>query len=261
MTQCTRCGRRFSWSQPDSSREEAICSQCGAAPTTSHPTQWKPIARLSNLAEAGFYADFLEGEGYVARVHHRNDYSALDSTWESSFELQVAEDQVKQAFAALQEGIELHEDGEELGDHLPQNEYSHRGADPGDSEYSPYARAAVEFESGRDADRGAFRQGRGDRDLDSRTRSGAFTPSLAWVLVAGGLAYTLGRSGFGPGLQAEPDVLWQTIRHSSPFISEPAEGSPRRCLRYDRARREFVLEEDRNGDGVWDRQWRFVPQP
>ncbi len=261
MTQCTRCGRRFPLPLSNSSQKENVCPECEVTSKSGHTTRWKPIARLSNLAEAGFYADFLEGEGYAARVHHRNDYSALDSTWQSSFELQVAEDQVKQAFAALQEGIELHEDGDDRGEHLAQNNYSRSGGGPGDSEYSPYMLTAQDISPSRTAGGAAFHPERGDRGLDSRTRSGTFTPSLAWVLVAGGLAYTLGRSGIGPGFQPEPDVVWQTIRNSSPFISEPAEGSPRRCLRYDRTRREFVLEEDRNGDGVWDRQWRFVPQP
>jgi hypothetical protein len=231
MMQCSRCGRQLTLDD-----RHAPCPGCGQTVSSESVAPWKSIARLSNLAEAGFYADYLEGEGFAARVHHRHDYSALDSTWMTSFELQVPADQTKLAHAALQQGLELHED-----DGLA-------GAEAAEWEAESPHRLRRESRGG------------GGDEVETRARS-TVLPSLVWVLVAGGLAYTLGRSGFGASGPAAQEVILEVIRHSSPFISEPAEGNPRRCLRYDPHRREFVLEEDRNGDGVWDRQWRFAPQP
>jgi len=231
--QCSHCGRQITLEF-----RNAPCPDCGLQPTAEKPPAWKSIAQLNNLAEAGFYADFLEGEGFSTRVNHRHDYSALDATWDTSFELQVSADEVTRAFATLQKGIEQHEDGRDSDESW------------GESGASSQRRAAW-------AGQGSVVQD----EFDGRRRSSTLSPPLVWVLVAGGLAYTLGRSGVGPAHHSEQDVVWQAIRHSSPFISEPAEGNPRRCLRYDPAQREFVLEEDQNGDGVWDLQWRFSPTP
>jgi hypothetical protein len=228
---CSRCGRLLTLEN-----RYAPCPGCGYEAATVPTTPWKSIARLSNLAEAGFYADYLEGEGFAARVHHRQDYSALDSTWATSFELQVVADQVTSALAAMRQGLELHEDGD------PSD-----GPSMGDWQREPRGHREP-------------RHAEVTEEKQIRSRSSSLPP-LVWVLVAGGLAYTLGRSGIGPSGHREQDVILHAIRHSSPFISEPAEGSPRRCLRYDQLRREFVLEEDQNGDGVWDFQWRFATQP
>ena len=52
--------------------------------------RWINVARVTNLAEAGFLVDELAGEGIDARIYQSEDFSALTDRWMVSYLIQVA---------------------------------------------------------------------------------------------------------------------------------------------------------------------------
>jgi hypothetical protein len=90
------------------------------------------------------------------------------------------------------------------------------------------------------------------------TRPPMFRP-LLWAAVAGGIAYWAGRSGVGmlPLPPDPPDTLWHVVSESAPFWSEPRDGEPRRCLRFDEQTSSMVVEEHFDADGIPERLLRI----
>lgn len=212
MMVCSRCGEKLL-----SEFDQGHCPHCGASGPTKPIEHWSSIAQLSNLAEAGFFADWLEGEGITTRVHHRNSFSAVHDTWNTTFELHVPESQAQQAVAILREALQ-----EEAEDERS------------------LATAVSD---------------------DRRIHSFLAGSPLIWIILAGGIGYVLGRSGWAPAQREMQSALWQVVAESPPFWSEPRRGQPHRCLRYDPATGEVVLDLDLDQDGNWDFHQRFVPSP
>lgn len=212
MILCARCGGVLT-----SSFDRDRCPQCGAANPTVQSDCWSSVAQLSNLAEAGFFADWLEGEGISARVHHHDSFSALHDTWNTTYELHVPASQAQQAVALLRDILREENDDEEA---LPSN-------------------------------------------VTDGLRLSSFLVGspVIWIILAGGLAYVLGRSGWAPVHREMRSGLWQVVAESPPLWSEPRDGQPRRCLRYDKTTGEIILDVDLDRDGQWDFQQRFVPVP
>jgi hypothetical protein len=46
---------------------------------------WVIVARVANLAEAGFLVDELSGEGVSARIYQSEDFNALTDRWSVSY--------------------------------------------------------------------------------------------------------------------------------------------------------------------------------
>ena len=82
----------------------ALCSHCGARLRVGSGDRWIDVARVANLAEAGFLTDDLSGRGIEARIHHFEDFNAVDGRWAAGFLIQVAEDSAP----AAAEHIRLH---------------------------------------------------------------------------------------------------------------------------------------------------------
>ena len=208
---CSRCGGKLK-----SSYEREVCPHCGGERPPGDSLSWVLIARLSNLAEAGFFADWLEGDGIPARVHHRHGFSAIEDAWDTTYELHVSAGDAERALAILREA--LSEESEE---------------------------AAMTAEPGPGRRGNTFLRG----------------SPLIWMILAGGIAYVLGRSGWVPAQREVQSALWHVVAESPPLWSEPRAGQPRRCLRYDAPSGVVILDLDVDGDGRWDRQQRFVPAP
>lgn len=208
---CSRCGGKLK-----SYLEREVCPHCSGQQHSNDPPAWAVIARLSNLAEAGYFADWLEGEGIPARVHHRHNFSALEDNWNTTFELHVHAAEAERALTILREALSEEAD---------------------DDTFSV--------------------------DPDPRRRTNAFLMGspLIWIILAGGLAYVLGRSGWAPAQREMQSALWHVVAESPPLWSEPRAGQPRRCLRYDAPSGVVVLDLDFDGDGQWDQQQRFIPAP
>jgi hypothetical protein len=59
------------------------------------------VARVTNLAEAGFLADELAGDGIDARIYQSEDFSALTDRWMVSYLLQAPPDVAPAAAARI----------------------------------------------------------------------------------------------------------------------------------------------------------------
>ena len=60
--------------------------------TTTDSTTWTDVARLSNLAEAGFIVDELIGLGIDARIHQLEEFNAASDRWSPKYLIQVPSD-------------------------------------------------------------------------------------------------------------------------------------------------------------------------
>lgn len=69
-------------------RDRAVCPHCGAPLDRDAATRWINVARVANLAEAGFLVDELSGEGIDARIYQSDDFSALTDRWQVSYLIQ-----------------------------------------------------------------------------------------------------------------------------------------------------------------------------
>jgi hypothetical protein len=63
--------------------------------------RWINVARVTNLAEAGFLADELAGEGIIARIYQTEDFSALTDRWMSSYLIQSPPGEASAAAARI----------------------------------------------------------------------------------------------------------------------------------------------------------------
>jgi len=66
----------------------ATCPHCGTPLERDQPARWINVARVANLAEAGFLVDELAGEGIEARIYQSEDFSALTDRWQVSYLIQ-----------------------------------------------------------------------------------------------------------------------------------------------------------------------------
>ncbi len=100
MLLCEHCSFTISASH------DAHCPRCGQ-PTLrqSQAKGWVAIARVNNLAEVGYLADMLEGEGISSQVVQHNDFCAVSGTWTSFFVLRVAAENRVPAVQRLQDEL------------------------------------------------------------------------------------------------------------------------------------------------------------
>ncbi len=75
--------------------------------------QWVSIARVSNLAEVGYFADLLAGEEIESLVHQRDDFDAVHERWQRTFVLQVPESDVSRAAAVIESEVSQADAGNE----------------------------------------------------------------------------------------------------------------------------------------------------
>src|SRR5689334_1822045 len=84
---CSQCS--FSLGNVRDSGLRRACPNCGGEMKEELAAPWIAVARVSNLAEAGFLADELVGQGIEARVHQLDDFNALHDRWTSVYLLRV----------------------------------------------------------------------------------------------------------------------------------------------------------------------------
>ena len=97
---------------PSLDRVAEVCPRCGASlATLSESQDWVPIARVANLAEAGFMADYLAGNDLESDIVQQNEFNAAAGAWQTSFVVQVVPAEAVNARRILTTG----EYGEEEG--------------------------------------------------------------------------------------------------------------------------------------------------
>lgn len=186
---------------------------------------WSPVARLANLAEVGYFADTLEGAGIATNVLQHHEFSALDGRWDTVFVLRVSTQEAQRAAQLMREELAHYgEEPEPGGDDWPAEQLEKQAA----------------------------------------PRGNLWTPVML-MLVAGGIAYFAGRGSLTrPAPPSSPEALMEALTETDRPISMegPAGqvGGTRR-LRYIPRTRTILLEEDRDGDGRWDRRQQFLVPP
>lgn len=83
---CPECARPTD--EPGVRRGRESCPHCGTLLARDEPARWINVARVTNLAEAGFLVDELSGDGIDARIYQSEDFSALTDRWLVSYLIQ-----------------------------------------------------------------------------------------------------------------------------------------------------------------------------
>jgi hypothetical protein len=64
------------------------CPNCGSPLVRDEVKRWINVARVTNLAEAGYLVDELLGDGVDARIYQSEDFSAATDRWQVSYLIQ-----------------------------------------------------------------------------------------------------------------------------------------------------------------------------
>ncbi|HEX4413237.1 MAG TPA: hypothetical protein VH107_06385 [Lacipirellulaceae bacterium] len=75
------------------------------------PACWVDVARVANLAEAGFIVDELVGIGLPARVHQLDGFSAATDRWSAQYLIRVPEGFVSAAATQVEQYLAEEPDG------------------------------------------------------------------------------------------------------------------------------------------------------
>jgi hypothetical protein len=120
---CPECARPTD--ERDLRGGRGACPHCGAPIERDQPARWINVARVANLAEAGFLVDELEGDGIDARIYQSEDFSALTDRWQVSYLIQSPPSAAPSAAARIRAHlaeIESYSDpagGDEWSQHAP----------------------------------------------------------------------------------------------------------------------------------------------
>jgi hypothetical protein len=82
-------------------RSGEACPHCGARLVREEPARWINVARVANLAEAGFLVDELAGEGIDARIYQSEDFNALTDRRSVNYLLQSPPEDAQAAAARI----------------------------------------------------------------------------------------------------------------------------------------------------------------
>jgi hypothetical protein len=87
------------------SRRRDTCPHCGAPLVRDDGARWVNVARVTNLAEAGFLVDELSGEGIEARIYQSEDFNALTDRWLVSYLIQSPPEAAQAAAAQIRQQL------------------------------------------------------------------------------------------------------------------------------------------------------------
>jgi hypothetical protein len=202
------------------------CPHCGSRLVReqlvrAEPSRWINVARVTNLAEAGFLVDELTGDGIDARIFQSEDFNALTDRWLVSYLIQSPPEFAQSAAAHIRT-------------HLAEIEsYQAAGATA--------AGATGDWSEERPA-------------FDAQ----AWRP-VALVVLAGVASLVLGQR-FAADRDSKPprNSLPRTVAAiGRPLVTEPAAGQPRHRLYYHWRDEAWYLDTDADGDGRFEAQQRF----
>jgi hypothetical protein len=177
---------------------------------------WLDVARVTNLAEAGFLTDELVGHGIDAQIHQLQEFSALNDGWTSLYLIRVPDAQAHRAAAQIRQ--HLVEDVTECEAEPAGAGWltADRGIDP--LLWRPFALVVLAGVS-------SFVLGQQFSDRpDRRPERRPPRNSLASAM--------------------------ESI--DQPFVIKPGPGQAGHRLQFDRRRQSWILETDRDGDGRYD---------
>ena len=213
---CSQCS--FSLSKARESGSRRTCPNCGSEMKEEVATPWTAVARVSNLAEAGFLADELVGQGIDARIHQLDDFNALHDRWTSVYLLQVPPAEAERAATEIQRYRD-----DDIRRHQPD-------APPEPATFSSQLMDPLFW-----------------RPLALVMLTGIASFTLGQRL-----------SGQRVDHRAAPDSLAAAVNQiRRPFVTEPVAGKPRYRLSSDSRQQAWSLDTDRDNDGQFDSRQQF----
>lgn len=194
------------------------CSECGRVASKADANQWIDVARVANLAEAGFICDELVGQGVEARVHHLEDFDAASHRQSSWYLIRVPADFAADASSHVRQFLSEEIDGQPTL--LDRFRFIAGVADGEPISWRPIVLIALagvtSFVLGQ-----RFSQDRGDQ----------------W---------------------RPPNPLLSTLGEiSRPLTTDPAANQPRYQLSYDQQQQAWTLGTDRDNDGQFESAEHF----
>jgi hypothetical protein len=191
-------------------------------PSTYDPDSgpWIDVARVANLAEAGFIVDELIGLGFQARVHQVDEFSAVIDRWSAQYLIRVPEE-----FAAAA--------ADHIGQYLSEE---------------PVSRATI------------LQRLRESVQNVPQEQSPSWRPVAVIMLVrvASFLLGHQYSDQAAPRRPSSPDLSIAVARVGRPFSSEPAANQPRYQLSFDERQQLWTLGADRDHDGVIESSQQFT---
>jgi hypothetical protein len=216
MYVCPQCAGSI-----DSLRLQSVrptCPYCGSEVRRDADQSWIDVARVSNLAEAGFLTDELVGMGIHAQIYQLEEFSALADRWATLWLIRVPRDSAQEAAEYIRQ--HLAEDAAEPESSAMGFRFSAESAQMDPLFWRPVALVVL-------AGVASFLLGQRFSDQPVERRP-----------PRGGLSSAVGAIG-------------------RPLVTEPAAGRPRHRLSMDRRREVWRLDTDRDGDGRYESRQVF----
>ena len=212
---CPSCATSYDASRLDGSRR--TCPNCGGAIKRQDTVPWTNVARVANLAEAGFLTDELVGLGIEARIHQLDDFNALNDRWTSLYLIQVPSDFAEDAAAQIERhrDDDLRNQGDDQSQPLP---LSSQIMDP--LFWRPVALIVL-------------------------------TGIASFVIGQRLSGPNAGRPLATDSLQSTANQIGR------PFVTEPVAGKPRYRLSFDGRQQAWSLDTDRDNNGRYDTRQQF----
>jgi hypothetical protein len=181
---------------------------------------WVDVARVANLAEAGFIVDELTGLGLQARIHQIDEFSAVIDRWSAQYLIRVPEE-----FAAS------------AANHIGQYLFE-----------EPVSRATM------------LQRLRESVQNLPQERSPSWRPVAVIMLVGVtsfllGHQYS---DQAAPHRPSSTDLSISIAKVGRPFSSKPAANQPRYQLSFDQRSQLWTLIADRDHDGVFESTQHFT---
>ncbi len=217
MAECPQCHALVATHQSFDSSE--ACPECGQAFADPDSIEWVDVARVANLAEAGFLSDELVGVGIDARVHQLDEFRAASDRWSSQYLIRVPT-------ASAQDAAELVR--QYLYDDNP----------------------------GRQPILDAFRFSFGGRSGEPLSWRPIFLVVLASV-ASFALGQRFSEQNAPPRRSPRDSLPPAVNAIGRPLLTEPVANQPRFRLSFDERQLTWTLDTDRDNDGVFESSQHF----
>jgi hypothetical protein len=216
MDTCPQCAHPTgSWADKSG---PTICPACGTSLRPGTRSTWVDVARVTNLAEAGFLSDELNGIDIEARVHQAEDFSELSGGLTTNYLIRVPAEAAHEAASKIRA-------------------YTSEEAADGDA-------ASTQF--------GFTAEPTAVDPVYWRPVAVIMLAGVAsFVLGRQSAMPQPDRRISKDSLAAAVDAIGE------PLVTESAADRPRHALTYDRRRQTWYLDTDSNGDGMFDTRRQF----
>jgi hypothetical protein len=231
-------------------------------------SSWVSIARLSNLAEAGYFESILTAAEIGSRSFEHDEFDAISGCWQTAYILQVHESDSAAAVEQIAQEVDRSlepqapfspdvdpssPEARHLGQHDIQ-ELLRYAAGPDQRPYAAEGRMSTALDVGSESN-----------SPPEGNRPVIWAP-VGLMLLAGGLLFGIQRAGvllIGGGDPPAPKgtTLWEAIRESPlPLYTQQKPGQPSRVIRWDPLDERIQVLDDTDGNGKYDRAREFTAQ-